>query len=177
MAQEEEKDVTPAKQDVEVLVKEASKEVSDTRPWIHVTLERGAEQVCRWIFFWETDEKRLGTLIRFLHHSLTYSMILLYLFIHTMYPSYLLLCVFVFVMLLIWIQHFLTGGCVVNKIEQKLLGDSASFVDPILKILNMEITKENSQGIVVYTSTLVLGMSTMELLGRSILNIKSVFFR
>jgi hypothetical protein len=80
-------------------------------------------------------------------------------------------------MSLIWIQHFLTGGCVISKIEQKLLGDSNSFVDPILKILNMDTTKENSQGIVVYTSSLALGMSLMELVARTILNVKSVFYR
>ena len=159
-------------------VEESSQQSSkqdEARPWIHVTLERAVEQACRWIFFWETDEKRLGTLLRFLHHSFAYTMVLLYIFIHTLYPSYALLCLFTFVMVLIWIQHFLTGGCVVSKIEQRFLKDTSSFVDPILKILHMPVTQENSVGIVTYTSSLVVGMSLMELCSRTILTIQSFF--
>ncbi len=152
-----------------------STEKEDSRPWIHVTLERAVEQACRWIFFWETDEKRLGTLLRFLHHSFSYTMILIYIFIHTVYPSYILLCFFTFVMALVWLQHFLTGGCVVSKIEQRLLKDTSSFVDHILKILHMPITQETSVGLVTYTSSLVLGMSLMELSSRTILTIRTFF--
>lgn len=156
-------------------VKEVKEVKEATRPWIHVTLERLAEQAFRWIFFWELDEKRLGTLIRFLHHSVVYSMVLLYIFSHTLYPSYWLLVLFTCIMSLIWLQHFLTGGCVVSKVEQKMLGDSNSFVDPILKILGMEISAANSQGLTVYTSSLAFGMSLMEVFGRTILAIKNVF--
>lgn len=145
----------------------------EQRPWIHVTSERITETVLRWIFFWETDPVRLGTLIRFLHHSFVYCMILLYIFIHSLYPSYPLLVLFTFLMGLVWAQHILTGGCILSKLEQRYLSDTKSFVDPILAILQMPVTRESAIGLTTYTSTLVLAMSSMEVLARTCMYIRT----
>ncbi len=169
MSQEE------VKEEVKEEVQVEAKPQEPPRPWIHITSERLTETALRWIFFWETDPVRLGTLIRFLHHSFVYCMIILYIMIHSVYPSYPLLILFTFLMSLVWAQHILTGGCILSKLEQRFLGDTKSFVDPILGILQMPITRESAIGLTTYTSTLVLAMSSLEVLARTSLYIKTFF--
>lgn len=138
-------------------------------------IEAKYESLCRMIFFWETDEKRLGTSIRFLHHGVLYSMFCMYIFIHTFYPSYVLLCIFVLYTFIVWIHHLFVGGCVISHIEQRLLEDETSFTDPILKLFRIPITPEISRGLTLYTSSIILLMGFMELFSRTVLNVRTFF--
>lgn len=125
------------------------------------------------LFFWESDKIRIGKILRFFHHSVAYLILILYVVAHTFIPSYFLLLVLYCWIGLVWIHHIFSGGCIVSKIEQRLIGDSASFVDPILGAFHIPITPETTSGLVVMGSTLVMVMLTFELSARTILAIRS----
>jgi len=125
------------------------------------------------LFFWETDPVRIGKLIRFLHHSIVYIIGISIILVHTVIPSYFLLCIVYLACLLIWIQHITTGGCLSSKLEQRLIGDKTSFVDPILEVFNIPITPQTTSGIVIMGSTLVIFMLSLELCARTVLTLNS----
>jgi hypothetical protein len=123
--------------------------------------------------FWESDPVRIGKIIRFLHHLITYTTILVYIAVHTVVPSYFLLCGLYIWIGLVWVHHVLSGGCIVSKLEQRLIGDTISFVDPILEAFHMPITPETTSGVVIMGSTLVMLMLSFELSVRTIMTLRS----
>lgn len=143
------------------------------KPWFHEASEKICERAVRWTLFWETDDVRLGVWVRVVHRTMVYSMIVLWLYIHLIDPSYVLLCLFTFLMLLMNVHHVLTGGCLLSKLEHKLLNDKQSFVDPILEFFDMPQTQEVAVGITTTMSTVVFLMSVMELASRTVLIVKT----
>ena len=141
--------------------------------WFQDYLLNIFELITKKIFFWETDPVRIGKLIRFTHHSIVYIIGISIIIVHTVLPSYFLLCLVYLVCLLIWIQHITTGGCISSKLEQRLIGDNTSFIDPILEVFNIPITPQTTSGIVVMGSTLMIFMMSLELCARTVLTIKS----
>jgi hypothetical protein len=143
------------------------------QPWLGKTIEDGTETLIRKLFFWEADDKLIGKSIRFLHHSLVYIVLIWYIVIHTFIPSYILFVFFYLFCAIIWIQHVICDGCVFSKIERRLIGDTVSFVDPIMESFHIPITPESTVGIVKLGSTAVMFMLSFELLGRTITSIRS----
>jgi hypothetical protein len=173
MAEESSRD-SPAAVDVKP---EVQHQINQPKPqekhWLHSLMESSTETLLRWMFFWERDDKTLGKFIRFLHHAVIYTALVVYVIIHTIHPSYILLCFFWAFALLVWVQHVVTGGCIFSKIEQKLVGDTQSFVDPILAAFHMPVTPETTSGIVTMGSSCVMVLLTFELVCRTILNIRA----
>jgi len=147
--------------------------MSNSRIMIQEYLVNILETFFRKLFFWEDDSARIGKMIRFLHHFLTYCFLILYIISHTVIPSYLLLCVLYVWFVLIWIHHIITGGCIISKVEQKLIGDNTSFIDPIMESFHIPITPESSSGIIIMGSTMLVGMLTLELFSRTLLTLKT----
>jgi hypothetical protein len=143
--------------------------------WLPKYLEDKFEILLRTLFFWETDEKRIGICIRFLHHSLIYIVFLWFILIHTIMPSYILFLFFYCFVGIVWIQHWICWGCLFNKVERRLIGDTKSFVDPILETFHIPITSESTDGVVILGSTAVMFMLTFELLARTITSIQRWF--
>lgn len=131
------------------------------------------ETIIRHIFFWESDDVKIGEFLRFLHQSFLYSLAVLYILNHTLYPSYFLFLIIYGLLVFIWLQHLICGECLFTKLEQKLIGDKNNFFDPLLKIFHIHVTHDSGFGIVILSSTTAMLMLTMELLNRTILNIQS----
>lgn len=131
------------------------------------------EMVLRWIFFWETDDKRLGRLIYLLHQSSVMFSIVCYMVIHTLYPSYIVLGILWIITCFVWLLHIFTGGCVLTRIEQKLTEEKITIIDPILEIFHIPVTKETTMGVTVLMSTVFMSALSFELLARTIINVKS----
>jgi hypothetical protein len=131
------------------------------------------ELLVRNILFWEDDSIRIGKIIRFLHHMVMYSLLISLILVHTVLPSYFLLCCFYMCCFSIWLHHIISGGCISSKLEQKLIGDTSSFVDPFLDLFHIPITKESTVGITIMGSTLIMTMLSLELVCRTILHLKS----
>ena len=124
------------------------------------------------LFFWETDPVRIGKLIRVLHTNSMYMLFFSIIIVHTAVPSYFLLVLIYILCFCVWVHHILTGGCIISKLEQKLIGDSSSFVDPILEVFNIPITPQTTSGAVVIGSTLIIFMMSLEPCARTVLNVR-----
>lgn len=120
------------------------------------------------VIFWETDEKRRARIVRTIHHFLVYALVTMLIVSHTIYPAFWLQTVILILCALVWIQHMLTGGCVITKIEQKWLGDQQSFVDPIVEMFNIKLAPEDDRsGFVTLGSTVAVFFLTLEWLSRA----------
>lgn len=125
------------------------------------------------LFFWETDPVRIGKLIRVVHTISMYLLFFSIITVHTIFPSYFLLLIIYLLWFCVWAHHILTGGCIISKLEQRLIGDKTSFLDPILEVFNIPITPQTTTGTVVLGSSLILFMMTLELSARTVLTLNS----
>ena len=118
------------------------------------------------VFFWEEDDAKKGRIIRMLHHGGTYILGTMIVVSHVLYPAFWLQTIILGFCTLVWIQHILTHGCVISKVEQRLLKDESSFLDPYLELFGIEATEKSKQGILILGSTVVVGVLTLEWIGR-----------
>lgn len=119
------------------------------------------------VMFWETDDKKKARIVRGLHHFVVYAIVTLIIVSHTIYPAFWLQSVILFVCILIWIQHVLTGGCVISKIEQKWLGTRESFVDPIVDLFHIKLAEDDDRtGFVTLGSTVAVLFLSLEWISR-----------
>jgi hypothetical protein len=118
------------------------------------------------VMFWEEDPVRKGKILRYVHHFIMNALITLIIVSHTVYPAFWLQTLVLFFCLLIWLQHITCNGCVVSKIEQKLIGDRESFVTPILEAFHLEPTQELAIAFVIMGSTLGVFLLGLEWLAR-----------
>ena len=135
-------------------------------------IQHGIEIILRYIFFWESDDKKIGIMIQLMHHAFVYGIILWYLYLHTFSDSYLQYVLFCFIFFLIWVQHLFCRDCLVFKIEQKLIGKYPSIIDNVLYIFHITPTDEISNGVLLLVSSLIMAMLAFELLSRTISGIK-----
>lgn len=118
------------------------------------------------IFFWEEDDAKKGRIIRTLHHAGTYVLITLVIVSHLLYPAFWLQTMILGFCTLVWIQHILTRGCVISKVEQRLIKDESSFIDPYLEIFGIEANEKSKQGILILGSTIAVGILSLEWVSR-----------
>ena len=126
------------------------------------------EWIVHRIFFWEEDDGKKGRILRAIHHAGTYVLLTLIIVSHVLYPAFWLQTLLLGIYSLVWIQHILTHGCVISKVEQRLLKDESSFVDPYLEIAGIEANEKSKQGILILGSTLTIAMLTLEWLSRAV---------
>lgn len=152
------------------LTKELTKKsVMNTLPEI---IEDKLEKILRLVFFWEKDDKRIGTLIRFFHHSIIYSCAIIYIMLHIFVPSYFIFLLYYCFMGLMWVHHIIIGDCIFSRIENRLIGDKNSIWDPFLYIFNISITPESTGGFFLLASSSTMFVLTCELIGKTIAIIK-----
>jgi hypothetical protein len=125
------------------------------------------------LIFWESEPVRIGKLIRLIHTNIVYILFFSLIIIHTIYPSYFLLLILYIIYFCIWVHHVLTGGCIISKLEQRLIGDNNSFIDQLLDVFNIPITPQTTSGIIVMGSTVVMFMLSLELSARTVLTLNS----
>jgi len=120
--------------------------------------EEHLDTLAHMLFFWETNPVRIGKIIRFIHNVGMIALFVVFVIVQTVFPSFVMLFVVWLLLVAICAQHIVFGGCVVSKLEQRLIGDSSSFIDPLLELFNIPISPESTAGIVT------LGSSTMVVL-------------
>lgn len=133
-------------------------------------MEERAVEWMEWIvhkvLFWESDNEKKGRIVRALHHAVSYGILTMVIVAHTLYPAFWLQTVLLVICGIIWIHHILTHGCVVSKVEQKLIQDTGSFLDPFLELFDIEATERSKQGILMLGSTCCIFMLTLGWFGR-----------
>lgn len=118
------------------------------------------------MIFWETDDVQKGRIIRVIHYFLGYALIFLVAFSHLIYPAFWLQTVTLFLVTSVWLQHITCNGCVSSKVEQKLIGDSTSFIDPILQLFKLEPSQELTIFTLIVISTMATNILWLEWIGR-----------
>jgi hypothetical protein len=118
------------------------------------------------ILFWEDDDAQKGRILRFVHYCSGYALVFLVAFSHLIYPAFWLQTITLFLVTAVWIQHIVFNGCISSKVEQKLIGDSASFVDPVIQLFRLEPTKELSVFTLLLITTMTTNILWLEWVGR-----------
>jgi len=124
------------------------------------------EWIVHHLLFWENDDKRKGRILRAFHHFGSNALLVLILVSHTIYPAFWLQTIILMFCVLVWIQHILTRGCVLSKVEQKMIGDESSFIDPFLEIAHIETDNASKPGILILGSTLGVALLGLEWISR-----------
>lgn len=124
------------------------------------------EWVIHKVFFWEKDDAKKGRIVRAIHHAVVYACMTLIVVSHTIYPAFWLQTALLAFYTLVWIQHIITHGCVISKVEQKLIKDESSFLDPFLDLYGIEASEISKQGILMLGSSLVLFFLCLEWVAR-----------
>jgi hypothetical protein len=118
------------------------------------------------VFFWEEDETKVGKLVRAIHAGFTYIVLMLIVLSFTLIPAFWFQTVLLCIAGAVWAQHILFHGCVFSKVEQRLLKDETSFLDPYLDLFGVEATERSKQGILMMLSTVGVTMFTLAWGGR-----------
>uniref|UniRef100_A0A6C0KVV8 Uncharacterized protein n=1 Tax=viral metagenome TaxID=1070528 RepID=A0A6C0KVV8_9ZZZZ len=139
------------------------------------TIQTRGEAILRAIFFWETDEKQLGLIVRGFHYSLVYSAVIMYVLIHIFYPSYWNLLIYFIFYSFVFFHHIICGGCMVTRMEQRLLKDHKCVTDPLLELFKITTTPESSDAIFILLSAFVMFFLTCEIICRSLLKFTDWF--
>jgi hypothetical protein len=115
--------------------------------------------------FGEDDEKT-GRIVRAIHAAVTYMALLSVVLSFTLIPAFWFQTLLLFFCGLVWLQHIVFHGCVFSKVEQRLLKDETSFLDPYLQLFDVEATERSKQGILMMLSTIGMVMFTLAWGGR-----------
>ncbi len=118
------------------------------------------------ILFWEEDDARKGRIVRAIHHLCSNALLTLIVVSHTIYPAFWLQTVLLGFCTIVWIQHVVTHGCIISKVEQRLIGDTKSFIDPYLELFRVEATPESKSGLLTMGSTIGVAVLSLEWIGR-----------
>ena len=118
------------------------------------------------VLFWEEDPVRKGKIVRYIHDFMSNALIILIVISHTLYPAFWLQTIVLFISVLVWLQHIACNGCIVSKVEQKLIGDTRSFATPILEVYHIEPTKELTNVLVILGSSLSVFFLSLEWFAR-----------
>ena len=118
------------------------------------------------VMFWEEDPVRKGKLVRYIHDFLSNTMIILIVISHTLYTAFWLQTIVLCICVVVWFQHLLCNGCVISKVEQKLIGDTRSFATPILEVYHIEPTKELTSALIILGSSVSVIFLSLEWFAR-----------
>ncbi len=112
------------------------------------------------------DDEKTGTIVRAIHAAVTYMALLCVVLSFTLIPALWFQTILLGFCGLVWVQHMLFHGCVFSKVEQRLLKDETSFLDPYLRLFDIEATERSKQGILMMLSTVGVSMFTLAWGGR-----------
>lgn len=133
-------------------------------------METQATDALEWlvhrVLFWETDNKRKGRILRAFHTFGVYALLTLIVVSHVVYPAFWLQTLLFLFCVCVWAQHVVTHGCVFSKVEQRLMEDDVSFMDPYLELFHITIDNESKKGLLVLGSTIATFMLGLEWLSR-----------
>ena len=173
--------IPPTKEPSETQEKNEKQQKPETRASIQRRIRKWLEPIteynCRCILFWENDDEKIGILIREIHNTIVHATLFSYILVHTLFPSYWLLCALWVIIGLSWAHHILTGSCIFTRIEQRLMKVKTTISDYLLELFHIPVTNQNTMGFTVCMSTFLFATLSLELFSRTILNISSILPR
>jgi hypothetical protein len=134
------------------------------------------ELFIRFIYKWITDnDEVLGEIVYTFHIFVFWTLIVLVVVSHTIYPVYWFQTVLFSLICLVWVQHIVLRTCVLTSIERKLLGPSGhNMIDSLLNIFGIPIQRETRMGVTLMLSTVGVLFLGLELTSRTVIYGRSV---
>ena len=132
-------------------------------------MEETAVNWTEWLvkrIFGDDDNAKTGRIVRAIHHGASYLLLGCVVLSFTLVPALWFQTVILGLCTLVWMQHMLFHGCLLSKVEQRLLKDETSFLDPYLDLFGIEASERSTQGILMLLSTVSLSIFTLAWGGR-----------
>jgi hypothetical protein len=128
----------------------------------------GLEVFVRCFYKWLTDKDEiLGKITYTIHLFGFYTLLVLIVIGHTVYPVFWFQAFVFGFLVLVWIQHILLKTCVFTSLEHRFMGpDSSVMIDVLLELAGIPIQKETRMGVTVLLSTAGVVFLGLELLAR-----------
>lgn len=135
------------------------------------TIVDNLESFFRFIYKWITDKDEiLGEIVYALHIFGFWTLMVLVVISHTVYPVFWLQAVIFFVVFLVWVQHLVLRTCVLTSIESRLLGPNGHFmIDSLLNVFKIPTQLETRMGVTLMLSTVGVLFLGLELIARSVI--------
>ena len=119
------------------------------------------------VMFWEKDDERKGRILRAVHTATVYGLFTMIIVSHTIYPAFWLQTVILVLCGAVCVQHMMTNGCVISKVENRLLKDTTSIVvGPFLDLFQITVPDEAQDGLLTLGSSVVVLLLLLEWFGR-----------
>jgi hypothetical protein len=107
------------------------------------------------------DDEKTGRIVRAVHAGVTYVSMMLVVVSFIFYPAFWFQTLMFAVCGAVWTQHILFHGCVFSKVEQRLLKDETSFLDPYLELFDITADERSKQGILMMLTTVGIVMFSL----------------
>jgi len=129
------------------------------------------ESVFRFIYKWVSEKDEvLGEIMRTLHLFIFWTLLVLVIVSHTVYPVFWFQAVIFSLIFIVWIQHIILKTCVLTSIELKLLGpDKPIMIDSLLYVFGIPVQKESRMGVTVMLSSASVLFLGLELIARCLM--------
>ena len=138
---------------------------------LHKTIVDNLEVFFRFIYKWITDKDEvLGEIVYTLHIFGFWTLIVLVVISHTVYPVFWLQFIIFSFICLVWLQHVVLHTCVLTSIERRLLGPQGhNMIDSLLNIFSIPVQNETRMGVTLMLSTVGVMFLGLELTARSVM--------
>jgi len=135
------------------------------------TIVETLEKWLRFAYKWVTDQDEvLGEIVYILHMFVFWTLIVLIIISHTLYPIFWFQVVIFCFTCLIWMQHLILNTCVLTSIELRLLGPhNHLMIDSLLTIFGIPIQKETRMGFTLMLSSACVMFLGLELTARTVM--------
>ena len=134
-------------------------------------LETTARLTLQWI---SKNDEEIGNIVYNFHVIFAISVITLYIVSRVIYPAIWFQLLVYGIIFMLWAQHIFLNTCVLTSLEKRLTKKrSKTAVDSVIEFFGMPIQRETRIGVTLLTSTITMGMLTIELIGRLTLAIQN----
>jgi hypothetical protein len=130
----------------------------------------------RFTYNWITDKDEiLGEIVYVLHLFGFWTLVVLIVLSHTIYPLFWFqVLIFLFVCT-VWIQHIILRTCILTSIERRLLGPEChTMIDSLLNMFNIPVQKETRMGVTLILSSTGVMFLGLELIARGSMCLRQV---
>lgn len=138
---------------------------------LHKTVVDNLESFLRFIYKWITDrDEILGEIVYTLHIFGFWTLIVLVVISHTIYPVFWFQAIIFSFIFAVWIQHVVLHTCVLTSIERRLLGPKGhNMVDSLLNVFGIPVQNETRMGVTLMLSTVGVLFLGLELTARLVM--------
>jgi len=120
-----------------------------SRKQVRYYIEHTVERILRTLFFWTKTEQQFGEALVMLHIALKWLFIFAMILTAVSNTIPLLLYVILVLSILLLLQHYILGICILSSIEKRVIGHPYPLLWPIFYLFDIPNTPETTRGIML----------------------------